>query len=123
MSTQQDARKLLDERRARDQRQSRAHRTLEFVLLLAASSIVGFGFWLVYHAKSANFDEAAQLVNLNALHDAAPLLPLLNEITDGAERRAPLPPAFWISRTTGTSPMWEPSPACANVAATVASPC
>ncbi|HEY3837672.1 MAG TPA: FtsW/RodA/SpoVE family cell cycle protein, partial [Bryobacteraceae bacterium] len=87
MSTQQDARRLLEERRARDSRRNRAHRTLEFVLLVVASLVVGVGFWLVYHAKSAAFEDASKRINLNTLQDAGLLLPLLNEIQDGALRQ------------------------------------
>src|SRR5580704_9720253 len=87
-TTRQDAQKLLEERRSRELRAQRANRTVEFALLVVASLIVGWGFWLVYQAKSANFGAAAKLVNLNALQDSTQLLPVLDEITDGAARQA-----------------------------------
>jgi cell division protein FtsW (lipid II flippase) len=87
MSTQADAQKLLEQRRGREKRQGRAHRTLEFLLLVVASVAVASGLWLVYQAKRGGFDEAAQAINLNAIHDSTQLLPLLSDISDSGERQ------------------------------------
>jgi cell division protein FtsW (lipid II flippase) len=86
MSTREDAQKLLEARRGRELRESMSNRTLEFILLAAASIVVLWGLWLVYKAKTAQFDDTTSLVNLNSLHEAAPLLPLLGDVGD-AERQ------------------------------------
>src|ERR1051326_2758576 len=87
MSTREDARRLLEERRGREQREVRANRTPEFVLLILASLLVGTGFRFVYTAKKASFDYYTAGPNLNALHGANQLLPVLNEIADPALRQ------------------------------------
>jgi cell division protein FtsW (lipid II flippase) len=84
MSTQAEAQKLLDQRRQRERRATRAHRTLEFVLLIIASIAVATGFWFVDKAKLAGINEAA---NLNVIRESTQLLPLLADIPDAAERQ------------------------------------
>src|SRR5690242_17230966 len=87
MSTREDARRLLEQRRGREQREVRANRTPEFVLLIVASLLVGTGFRFVYAAKKASFDYHPSAPNLNALHNANELLPVLNEIADPTLRQ------------------------------------
>src|ERR1051325_2029644 len=87
MSTREDARRLLEQGRGREQREVRANRTPEFVLLILASLLVGTGFRFVYAAKKASFDIHTAAPNLNALRNANELLPVLNELAEPALRQ------------------------------------
>ena len=96
MSTREDAQKLLaGATRTRAARRSRANRTLEFVLLLVASLIVGMGFWLVYQAKSAELRRRRRKLS-TSIHSTTPIncSRSLNEIAD-ADRTADPPPAAY----------------------------
>ena len=111
MSTRQDAQKLLDERRAdANAGRTRSNRTLEFVLLLAAASIVGLWVsgWSTKRRAPTSTKRHSSSISIPFTTPRHSFRYLTRSPTAGTQVRSP--PAFWSSRSTGTSPMSAPSP-------------